>query len=66
MAVVVGVFDKEINPNAENLNFTVRVDDLPNANAWKLTRQGQNAITALAGLTKAISTVVGDTHGASK
>ena len=66
MAVVKSVFDKEIDPNAENLNFTVRVDDLANATAWTLTREGQNAITSLAAFTKAIPTVVEDTHEASK
>ena len=47
IAVVQSVIDKTKSPNAENLNFAVRADDLLNADAWTLAEEGRIAITKL-------------------
>jgi S1-C subfamily serine protease len=46
IAIVQSVFDKTRSPNAENLNFAVRADDLLNPEAWALSKDGQAAIVA--------------------
>lgn len=48
IAIVQSVFDKTWSPNAENLNFAVRADDLLNPYAWTLSKDGRGAIVALA------------------
>jgi S1-C subfamily serine protease len=48
LAIVQSVFDKSKNPNAENLNFAVRVDDLFAADAWTLLKDGRLALAAFA------------------
>lgn len=40
IAIVQSVFDKTKSPNAENLNFAVRADDLLNAGVWTLAKEG--------------------------
>jgi S1-C subfamily serine protease len=52
IAVVQSVFDKTRSPNAENLNFAVRADDLLNPDAWVLSKDGQTLIFAFAGSNK--------------
>lgn len=47
IAIVQSVFDKIKSPNAENLNFAVRADDLLTADAWTLLKEGRLAIVAL-------------------
>lgn len=48
IGIVESVFDKEINPNAENLNFAVRVDDLFVPEAWTLDTRGRTAMDSIA------------------
>jgi hypothetical protein len=48
LGIVEFVIDKEINPNAENLNFAVRVDDLFVADAWTLDDTGRSAMDSIA------------------
>jgi hypothetical protein len=48
VGIVESVIDKEITPNAENLNFAVRVDDLFVADAWLLDDTGQFAMQSIA------------------
>jgi len=52
LAVVQSVIDKTKNPNAENLNFAVRADDLLTADAWTLLKEGRLAITAFANMSR--------------
>lgn len=52
LAVVQSVFDKTKSPNAENLNFAVRADDLLSADAWTLSNEGCLAITSLTEMNK--------------
>ncbi len=47
LAIVQSVFDKTKRPNAENLNFAVRVDDLLNSDVWILAKKGHTAIASL-------------------
>lgn len=53
IAIVQSVFDKSKSPNAENLNFAVRADDLLTENVWTLLEEGNSAIKALVEATKA-------------
>jgi S1-C subfamily serine protease len=55
IAVVQSTFDKKKNPNAENLNFAVRADDLRKAESWMLAKEGLIAINSIAA-------VVGNGH----
>ncbi len=48
MALVQAVYDKAKNPNAENLNFGERVDDLHDQYKWVLTEKGRHALTGWA------------------
>jgi S1-C subfamily serine protease len=48
IGIVESVIDKEISPNAENLNFAVRVDDLFVADAWILDETGRTAMDSIA------------------
>ncbi|OPZ74982.1 MAG: putative serine protease HhoA precursor [Verrucomicrobia bacterium ADurb.Bin474] len=48
IAIVQSVFDKKKNPNAENLNFAVRADDLINPEEWTLSKVGRDAVVLLA------------------
>jgi len=52
IAIVQSVFDKTRSPNAENLNFAVRADDLLNPEAWTLSKDGRAAIVAFAATNK--------------
>jgi S1-C subfamily serine protease len=52
LAVVQSVIDKTKNPNAENLNFAVRADDLLATDAWTLLKEGQLAIIAFANMNR--------------
>ncbi len=48
MAIVQGIVDKTKNPNAENLGFGVRVDDIQDVSAWTVADEGRDAIGILA------------------
>ena len=48
IGIVESVIDKEISPNAENLNFAVRVDDLFVPDAWMLDDTGRTAMRSIA------------------
>jgi hypothetical protein len=48
VGIVQMVVDKSLNPNAENLNFAVRVDDIFTPDAWQLAEQGRSALDAVA------------------
>ena len=50
IAIVQSVFDKTRSPNAENLNFAVRADDLLHPDAWTLSKDGRAAIVAFAAM----------------
>ena len=47
VGIVQSVIDKSINPNAENLNFAVRVDDLFVPEAWTLADTGRAALETI-------------------
>lgn len=47
IAIVQSVVDKIKSPNAENLNFAVRADDLLNLDAWTLAEEGRIALAFL-------------------
>lgn len=47
IGVVQSVFDKSKDPNAENLNFAVRADDLFVVSAWTLADEGRLAISEI-------------------
>lgn len=51
IAIIQGVVDKSKSPNAENLNFAVRIDDLANIDAWTINDEGIEGITALSNRT---------------
>jgi len=48
LGIVQSVIDKEVSPNAENLNFAVRADALLDMSAWALDEIGARAMHALA------------------
>lgn len=48
LGIVQSVIDKEVSPNAENLNFAVRADALLDMTAWVLDETGEKAMNALA------------------
>ena len=50
IAIVQSVFDKAKSPNAENLNFAVRADDLLKVDVWTLSKEGSLAIASLAAI----------------
>jgi len=47
LGIVQSVIDKEVSPNAENLNFAVRADALLDMTAWVLDETGERAMHAL-------------------
>jgi S1-C subfamily serine protease len=47
IAIVQSVIDKSKSPNAENLNFAVRADDLLIEDSWNLLKEGNYAIKLL-------------------
>jgi hypothetical protein len=47
IAIVQSVIDKSKSPNAENLNFAVRADDLLIEDSWNLLKEGNYAIKSL-------------------
>jgi len=48
LGIVQSVIDKEVSPNAENLNFAVRADALLDRTAWALDETGEKAMKAVA------------------
>ena len=47
LSVVQSVINKEVSPNAENLNFAVRADALLDSAGWDLDARGKKALEAL-------------------
>lgn len=47
VGIVQSVIDKAISPNAENLNFAVRADDLHSPDAWELSEPGRSALRSI-------------------
>ena len=47
LGIVQSVIDKEVNPNAENLNFAVRADALLDSADWDLDARGAKGLEAL-------------------
>jgi len=50
VAIIQSVIDKAKSPNAENLNFAVRTDDILDAEKWALSSEGRLAVAALAAM----------------
>ncbi len=48
LGIVQSVIDKEVSPNAENLNFAVRADALLDSTGWELDDTGEKAMAAIA------------------
>ena len=48
LGIVQSVIDKQVSPNAENLNFAVRADALLDSTAWVLDETGSRAMAAIA------------------
>ena len=50
VAIVQSVFDKTKSPNAENLNFAVRADDLLIIDSWTLVKEKRFVVEAFAAM----------------
>ncbi len=58
LGIVQSVIDKEVSPNAENLNFAVRADAILDRTAWVLDEDGEKAM-------KAVGQAISETLGTS-
>jgi hypothetical protein len=50
LGIVVFKLDRNVDPNAENLNFAVRPDTLLNDSGWDFSANGQQALAEFAGV----------------